>query len=158
MNEALRDLLTTTAVGLISIAATYVSVYFHKAKQKIKSEVEQLKKQEQRDVLREALDQLDVVAENVVRAIEQTKAKDLRKEVKAGTVSRKKLKNLSMCALAEISAQMTPEYLEAIESSILNADQYIGNVIESKLLDAKFLSGCDLETTAYTSGDDKDGD
>lgn len=158
MNEALQNLFTTTAVGLISIAAAYVSVYFHKAKQKIKSEVEQLKKQEHREVLRDALDQLDVVAENIVRAIEQTTAKDLRKEVKAGTVSREKLKNLSMCAIAEISVQMTPEYLEAIEGSILNANQYIENVIESKLLDAKFLSGCDLEQTALADGADKDGD
>ena len=77
---------------------------------------------------------LQAIVSGTVGMLEQTKAKDLRDQVKAGLADYESLKALSAEALTSIKDQLAPSVTEAIQTNVNDLDAYIKSSIEAQLL------------------------
>ncbi|EES73461.1 hypothetical protein POTG_01756 [Paenibacillus sp. oral taxon 786 str. D14] len=137
MQETLQDVLHSLSVAVITLMGTYALFFIRKGIAKVQAEAEQIKSDEQRNLVLMAIKRLDDVATKTVRAIEQTTAKELREAVKGGKASREELKQLAKQAYNEIVQTLEPEYLQALQGTLGDLDTYIRNTIEAKVLELK---------------------
>ena len=142
MQETTKQLVISLGVSFtltcISLLLSYATLIIKKGIADLRKQIEAKAGEEKKqNILKSALEQLDVLAGNTVGAIEQQVAKDLRLAVKNGVKDRQELLNLSQQAFASICEQMKPEYLAALENNITNVEDYINDVIEANVLKAK---------------------
>ncbi|MFW5435224.1 guanylate kinase [Paenibacillus apiarius] len=141
MQDALNEMVLNVALACITLLATYATYYIRKATRKVLTETSKLTDESQRALIQAAIDRLDDVATKTVQNFEQTVAKELRQAVKEGRTSRDDLLQLSHQAYTEIVTQLKPEYLEALSSTMGDAERYIMSTIESKVLELKERAG-----------------
>lgn len=77
---------------------------------------------------------------NAVAAMEQTKAKDIREEVKKGLKDRGELEILAQDVLYGIKEQLAPDIIAIMEGYVTDLDKYLQEQIESSLLSVKASS------------------
>lgn len=133
----ITQLVTDVAIAALALLAAIAVNAVHKLTQKIQLQTKQIKSDEQRQLLLEALDDVENLTEKTVTAIEQTTAKTLREAVKQGTKDRSELLALSRDAYTEIVHGLKPEYITLIENNYGNFSTYLSKVIESKVFELK---------------------
>lgn len=140
MNQFILECMATAGMTLIGVAVAYATLCLKKLKAKAEAEIQLLRDKEQQNLLREALWQLDDLAEKTVGSLEQTVGQSLRKAVKSGQKDRNELLALLPKAAAEVYAKMKPEYLASLEQNMAGVEKFVLDSIESKVLEAKAFS------------------
>lgn len=131
------EVLVNVILAVITLAGSYAVYYIKKATDKLKLETEKIENEEFEKLFHTALQRLSDVTTLTVNKIEQKMAKAIRESVKNGKVDKSELELLSMEAYFEIKSVLEPEYLELIEDTLGDAQTYITNLIEDKLIEIK---------------------
>lgn len=137
MQNAINDILANVALSLITLLCAYALYYIKRGVAKLTAEAHKIDNEEQRSLAMTAIHRLDDVTTKTVKAIEQTAARNLRESVKSGEISKEYLTKLSEQAFDEIVAQLEPEYLALLATTLGDMDTYIKNTIEAKVLELK---------------------
>jgi vacuolar-type H+-ATPase subunit H len=109
IQSTVNEAVVTLTISLIGLLAAYATYGIHKATQKVKTQTAQLKDENARRLLNNALEDVEELTVITVSAIEQTTAKQLREAVKDGKADRNELINLSKQAALEIMSAVKPE-------------------------------------------------
>lgn len=142
MNEAINQMLTSILIALISLAASYAVLYINKLKEKAMVETAKLKDEKHRQLVNDALDQLNRLAAKTITKIEQTAASEIRQAVKDGKTDKEKLKALAVKAYDEIYLTLKPEYRKLLEKELGSFSKYLEDTIEEKVFEIKNLGMC----------------
>lgn len=135
--EMIQEILTTLAVSAVSCMCAYGIALVRKTIAKANAQIAKMESEEKRNLLANALTDLEHLAIITVSAIEQTTAKGLRKAVADGTVDASELKKLSLEAEKKVSALLRDEYKEAINENYGDLSTYIKDCIEAAVLSVK---------------------
>ncbi len=130
MQEILTNILTNIFLGLLALVGAYILYFIRLVTSYLKQKINSSK-------FDEVIKQIDKLAETTVKSIEQTTAKELRQAVKDGKISKDELESLSNEAFAKIIEELQPEYFDLLKDNITNAENYILDVIEQKVLELK---------------------
>ena len=136
MNQ-LSQMLPDLALAVLSLLLAYGINALRKLTEKVKTETRQIKNEEQRNLLLDALNDVDELATKTVTQIEQTTAKTLREAVKDGKAGKPELEALGTQALKEITEALRPECRELIEKNYGNLSTYLTKTIETKVFELK---------------------
>ncbi len=131
------EVLVNLALGVITLLGAYAMLYISKASKKIKEQTQQIMDDKQRQLLVDALDDVETLAIVTVGSIEQTTAKTIREAVKSGTKDREELMALGKKAFEEIKASVTPQTQRVISENLGSFDDYLANLIEAQVLALK---------------------
>lgn len=137
IQEAISSTVATVVCGLIGLFAAYATYGVRKLTAQIKMQTQKLESEEQRNLLYDALDDVNELTEKVVGSIEQTTAKGLRQLVADGKVDREELVCLSKVAAEEIRSAVKPEVRRVITENFGSFDRYLSACIETKVLELK---------------------
>lgn len=132
--------ITTLVISCIGLLAAYATYGIHKVTAKVKAQTVQIKNEEARRLLNNALEDVEELTIVTVAAIEQQTAKQMREAVKDGKVDRTELVKLSSIALDEIAAAVKPETHKIIQEHFGSFKDYVSKLIEEKVLKLKALS------------------
>ncbi len=130
MQEILTNILTNIFLGLLALVGAYILYFIRLVTSYLKQKINSSK-------FDEVIKQIDKLAETTVKSIEQTTAKELRQAVKDGKISKDELESLSSEAFTKIIEELQPEYFDLLKDNITNAENYILDVIEQKVLELK---------------------
>lgn len=137
VHVALMNFMVDLGIAGIGLAAVFAVSLIKKTTEKVKLETNKIQKDEERQLIWEAIARLDNIATKTVMNMEQTIAKELREAVKDGRADKEELINLSKKAFKEIILSLKPEYLEVLEKTFGDSKQYIMSTIEAKVLEIK---------------------
>jgi len=137
MEGLVQDFLFNLALAIVTLLASYAIFGIRKLTDKLVAETNKINSEEERGLIQEAIWRLDDVAAKTVKKIEQTVAKEMRQAVKDGAKSKEELIGLSKMAFKEIVNTLEPEYLNALKATLGDADAYIRNTVEAKVLEIK---------------------
>ncbi|EPR07774.1 hypothetical protein [Ruminiclostridium papyrosolvens] len=140
IQSTVSQALVTVTISLIGLLAAYATYGIHKATQKVKTQTAQLKDEDARRLLNNALEDVEELTIVTVASIEQTTAKQLREAVKDGKAEREELVALSKQAVNEITASVKPGTQKIIEENLGNFRDYISKLVEEKVLKLKTLT------------------
>ncbi|MGL4790986.1 MAG: hypothetical protein ACRCW1_06195 [Anaerotignaceae bacterium] len=76
---------------------------------------------------------IEVVTKGVVCKLEQTEAKDIRKQIKAGIADKESLKALAQKAYEEIYTSVSPDVLKELATAVTDVEGCIKNEIERQV-------------------------
>ena len=141
MQEAINEMAVNVAIAVITLLGTYALYYIRKATTKLSTETAKIAEESQRALIQSAIDRLDDIATKTVSHVEQTVAQELRQAVKEGHASREELVALSRKAYNEVVTQLKPEYMDALHTTLGDAESYIMSTIEAKVLALKERAG-----------------
>lgn len=137
LQAVITDVLTNVVLGAIALVGSYAVYFIKKATDKLKLETYKIENEEFEKLFHTALQRLSDVTTLTVNKIEQKMAKAIRQSIKDGKIDKSELELLSMEAYFEIKKVLEPEYLELIEETLGDAQTYITNLIEDKLIEIK---------------------
>lgn len=137
MQDILTQVITNIVLALLGLAASYAILLVNKAKQKIETETDQIKDEKQRAFVKDALDQLNILAAKTVTKFEQTTAKALREAVKDGKTDRNELLKLANEAHIEIFNTLKLEYIQLLQKEFGDVNKLITDTIEEKVFEIK---------------------
>lgn len=140
IQSAAIQFVNTVVVALIGLLAAYATYGIRKQTEKFKAQIAQLKNEEARQLLNNALQDVEELTTVTVAAIEQKTAKSLREAVRDGKVDRSELIALSKLAAEEISAALKPETQKIIEENLGSFKDYLSKLIEEKVLELKAMT------------------
>lgn len=140
IQNAVNEALVTIVVACIGLLATYAIYGIRKFTEKVKTQTEQLKDENARRLLNNALEDVEELTIVTVAALEQTTAKQLREAVKDGKADRDELVALSKQAANEIMAAVKPKTQKVIEENLGSFRNYVSKLIEEKVLKLKAIS------------------
>lgn len=132
-NQAVIDI----TMAVIAFLAAYAINALHKLTGKTKLETKRLKDEEQRKLLIDALDDIEILTTMTVTEIEQTTAQALREAVKSGVGDKAELEALSKKAFDEIADALKSEAKALIEKHFGNFSKYLTKAIETKVFELK---------------------
>lgn len=130
IQAAASELLVNVALGVITILGAYAVYYLQKGVARIKAQTEQLRDEELRKTLDNALADVERLVTVTVGSIEQTAAQTLRDAVKLGTADREELAALGQKAFDTVKSSVSPAAQEIITRQLGNFDEYLKNLIE----------------------------
>lgn len=145
MQDMLTQIITNIALALLGLAASYAIFLINKAKQKVEIEAERIKDEKQRALVKDALNQLNILAAKTVTSIEQTAARSLREAVKDGKVNRQELLVLASQAYTDVYGALKPEYLILLQKELGDINKLITDTIEEKVFEIKEFGACSYE-------------
>lgn len=131
------EVLTSLALGVISLLGAFGVYYITKAAAKIREQTAQISDEKRRTLLENALADVETLATVTVGAIEQTTASALREAVRDGSTDRAELLALGTQAFYDIKAKVGPAAQETITKNLGSFDDYLRNLIETKVLELK---------------------
>lgn len=137
MQQLFDQVVVDVAMAALALLAAYAINTLHKLTEKAKLETQRLKDEEQRKLLTNALDDIEILATKTVTEIEQTTAQALREAVKSGVRDRAELEALSKKAFDEIANALKPEAKALIEKHFGNFSKYLTKAIETKVFEVK---------------------
>lgn len=138
--QFLSQIIIDIALAGVALLAAYAVNAMHKLTEKVKLETQRIKDEEQRKLLTDALDDVEILTSKTVAQIEQTTAKTLREAVKNGVRDKTELEALSMKAFNEIAEALKPESKALIEKNFGDFSKYLTKAIEAKVLELKSSS------------------
>lgn len=130
VQNAAREVLLNMALAVISLLAAYGMFYIQKAAARVRMQTSQLKDEASRQLLTNALADVERLAMLTVSAAEQTTAKALREAVKNGTGRREDLLVLGQKVFDEVKTAISPTAQKVITENIGNFDAYLTKCIE----------------------------
>lgn len=142
MKEILTQILINISIALLSLAASYAILLINRWKKKLELETEKIKDEKQRNLVQDALNQMNLLAAKTVTSIEQTTAGSLRQAVKKGLGDKKELLELSKQAYAEIISNLKPEYQQVLKQELGDLEKLIIDTIEEKVFELKSIGIC----------------
>lgn len=107
---------------------------------KITEAQEALKQKTEKELVKAQIDIVGEITKDVVEKIEEETAKYIREAVKDGKVDREELTQLSKQAYNEITQQIGQKGIEILNLSIANVQEYLENLIEQKVREAKLTT------------------
>lgn len=137
----INEFVLTIMSGMVTLAGAYVCLWLKKLKQKVEIETEKIENKATEELITNAMIQVEWLAEQTVKAIEQTTAKELREAVKNGLASRDELTALASKAVKQIYNSLSDMYIDALDEGIGNTVNFIKNTVEAKVLELK-REGC----------------
>lgn len=138
--QFLSQIVIDVALAGVALLAAYAINAMRKLTEKVKLETQRIKDEEQRKLLNDALDDIEILTSKTVAQIEQTTAKTLREAVKNGVRDKTELEALSIKAFDEIAEALKPESKALIEKNFGNFSKYLTKAIEAKVLELKSFS------------------
>lgn len=135
------EALVNGAVAVIGLLAAYGMYFINQAVGRLKAQTAQIQCVETRKLLENALADTETLATVAVGAMEQTSAKALREAVRAGSADREALLALGQRAFDDIKRKVTPEAQRVITKNLGSFDAYLSQLIETKVLELKSLTG-----------------
>lgn len=161
IHSALFQTLLTFSLAVVALLGAYATNCIVKASAKLKEQTAQISDEHQRQLVENALADVERLAGVTVNAMEQTTAAALRESVKDGKVDRAELLALGKIAFRDIKAKICPEAQAAITQNLGSFDEYLKNLIESKVLEVKTSPGIGIiggdaimYETAVAAGDE----
>ncbi len=142
MKEILTQILINISIALLSLAASYAILLINRWKKKLELETEKIKDEKQRNLVQDALSQMNLLAAKTVTSIEQTTAGSLRQAVKNGLGDKQALLELSKQAYAEIITNLKPEYQQMLKQELGDLEKLIIDTIEEKVFELKSIGIC----------------
>lgn len=140
IQSALTESLVTLSLACISLLSAYGVYYIRQAVNKVKEQTSQMKDEQLRKQLENALGDVETLSTVTIGAIEQTTAKQLREAVRNGVADREELLKLGRQAYDEIRRKVTPEAQQLITKNLGSFDDYLLKLIETKVLELKALT------------------
>ncbi len=140
IQSTVSEAAVTIVLALVGLLAAFATYGIHKLTEKVKAQTAQLKDEDARRLLNNALEDVEELTTVTVASIEQTTAKQLREAVKDGKVDRSELVALSKQAADEIAAAVKPETQKVIEENFGSFRDYISKLIEEKVLGLKSIT------------------
>ncbi|MCI9179150.1 MAG: hypothetical protein HFG50_03955 [Lachnospiraceae bacterium] len=137
IRSALTELLTSFALGVITLAGSYGIYYIHVGVSKVKAQTAQIKDARSRKLFEDAVTDVASLAALSVNAMEQTTAKALRDAVKTGMRSKNELLALGRQVFDEVKAAIAPETQKVITDNLGSFDDYLTKCIEDAVLKVK---------------------
>lgn len=141
MKELFMDVAATTAMAVFTVGfcslCRNVQVVAGNWLDKMREEAENENQEITARMFEMARGLLDGITYNAVAAMEQTKAKDIREQVKAGLADRSALTILAKDVLYGVKGQLTPGVTKTLETYITDLDAYIADQIEAYLIGIK---------------------
>lgn len=137
IQSAASSALLNVTLAVIALVAAVAVYYIKLAASKVKAQTTQIKDQEGRKLLENALDDVVNLATLSVGAMEQTTAKTLREAVRSGTADREELVALSKQVFSEVKAAIAPEAQRVITENLGGFDAYLTKCIEDAVLKIK---------------------
>lgn len=137
MHEIFTQAILDIFLAVLSLLLAYAVAAVRKFTDKVRTETQNLKNDEQRNLLLDALNDVEELTTKTVTQIEQTTAKALREAVKDGKTDKSELEALSKQAYNEITEALRPEAKELIEKNFGNFSTYLAKTIESKVFELK---------------------
>lgn len=137
MQQVVSQVVLNVTLAALALLFAYCTAAVRKFKAKMNVEAQQLQNEEQRNLLIDAMDDLENLTTKTVKHIEQTTAQALRQAVKNGTKDRSELEALGRQAFNEIAAAVRPEAKELLEKNFGNFSSYLIKTIESKVFELK---------------------
>lgn len=140
MQEIISNVAVDVSLAVLSLLMAYATAAVRKVATKVKLETQQIQKADERNMLLDAIDDVEQLAEKTVKHIEQTTAKALRQSVKDGLKDQSELAALSLKAFEEIANALRPECKELIANNFGSFETYLKKTIESQVLALKSTS------------------
>ena len=137
IRSALTELLTSFALGVITLAGSYGIYYLNVGVSKVKAQTAQIKDARSRKLFEDAVTDVASLAALSVNAMEQTTAKALRDAVKTGMKSKNELLALGRQVFDEVKAAIAPETQKVITANLGSFDDYLTKCIEDAVLKVK---------------------
>ncbi len=137
ITSAASTALANIVLAVIALVGAYLVYYIRLAGTRVKAQMRQIEDETARDLLENALDDVERLATKAVGYTEQTVAKALREAVKAGTGDREKLLALGRDAFNEVKREIGPETQEIIVKHLGSFDHYLEQCIENAVLKIK---------------------
>lgn len=137
MQQLFNQVVINFVMAALALLAAYAINALHKLTEKAKLETKRLKDEEQRKLLIDALEDIEILTTKTVTEIEQTTAQALREAVKSGVRDRAELEALSKKAFDEIANALKPESKALIEKHFGNFSKYLTKAIETKVFGVK---------------------
>jgi len=131
------EALVNLAIGVITLLAAYAMYGINKLTAKAKAQTEQIEDEATRQLLNDALADVQNLAAVTVGAIEQTTAKELREAVKEGTANREALAALGETAFHAVKAAISADAQRVITKNLGSFDTYLTNLIENAVRQVK---------------------
>lgn len=132
-SEALVNI-TLAAITLVAAIAVY---YIRLASANVKAQTSRIQDEAARELLDNALDDVERLATKAVGAMEQTTAKALREAVKGGSKSRDELLALGRDVFNDVKSSIGPEAQKVITDNLGSFDKYLTKCIENAVLKVK---------------------
>ncbi len=135
--QVLTELITNVATAVFGLLAAYAINAIHRWTAKVIAETSKVQSDEQRKLIQNAINDVEMLATKTVAKIEQTTAKALRESVKDGLVSPDELKKLSEQAYWDIKNQLSNDTCRLINDQFGSYSKFIQDTIEQKVLELK---------------------
>ena len=139
--EIIQSVVSETLVNLmlavITLAGTYAIYYIRLGASKLQAQTAQIADEKARQLLNNAVLDVANLVTLSVGAMEQTTAKALREEVKAGTKDRAELVALGRDVFNDVKKQIGPEAQRVITKNLGSFDSYLKKCIENEVLKVK---------------------
>lgn len=136
VQTALVQMGVGVVVALVGLLGAYATKWIQKQTARLEVETELIKDEQQRSLVREAIERLEDVAYKTVNKLQQTSAKAIREAAafeSDGESFREKLEALAIDASVEIKNTLEPEYVDCLVDTLGDFDTYLKNVIEDQL-------------------------
>ncbi|MEA4892632.1 MAG: hypothetical protein VB085_08740 [Peptococcaceae bacterium] len=137
MQAFLQEAVSQIVIALAGLCLAFAAYGIKRGTDWLRQKTAALKSEEQRRELTAALEDLDMLTDKTVTAIEQTTASEIRKLIKDGKASREELVALSKDAYTRIRSSLAPEYQAVLQENFGNLKDVILAGIEAKVLELK---------------------
>jgi len=124
---------TTVTVVLIGLASTFAVSYLRWAADRVRQEANRMQDRSKAELVWNAVQRLEDVAEKVVTKFEQPLAAELRQAVKEGRASRDDLAALGRRAYEEVLATVEPDVERILHETLGDFENYVRSVIEAQV-------------------------
>ena len=124
-------------LALLGLLSAYIVQLINKVKVRTEVETAKIKDESQRQLINDALNRVQQLANDTVVATEQSIARELRESVKDGKIERSELVALGKQVSTDVYAQLTPQTKELLSQEITDIQSYIENAVEKALFELK---------------------
>lgn len=123
--------LTQIVIAIIGLVFTGVLIPLSKAG------FEWLKNKTQNEAIKAALNEAEIIAENVVMSLQQTVVDGLKEKSADGKLTTEEIRDVAEIAFDMFISDISSKSLEVIENNADDISTYIANLIESRLFQIK---------------------
>ena len=123
--------LTQIVIAIIGLVFTGVLIPLSKAV------FEWLKNKTQNEAIKAALNEAEIIAENVVMSLQQTVVDGLKEKSADGKLTTEEIRDVAEIAFDMFISDISSKSLEVIENNADDISTYIANLIESRLFQIK---------------------
>lgn len=137
LQEQVIQLFTIILGGLLSIASVYVTIYVNKAIQKAKLESAKIQDEQARVIANKTLDQVNMLIQTNVVAMEQTVVKGIKEGIADGKITKEELSNVANQVRENVLAQLSQGSVDILNSTLGDVNGYVNAQIEKQLAELK---------------------